>query len=290
VERARLFSNPDNSELTMVFQFEQATLDTPDGLPKWDAGEVPFVKLKQVIAKWQKGLYGTGRNSLFWDNHDLPRAVSAFGNDTDLYREKSAKMLAIVLHGLQGTPYVYQGEELGMTNVRFESIEDYVDIETLNMYRERLAAGYSEDTIMASVYRKGRDNARTPMQWNAMDNAGFSKAQPWIKVNPNYKYINAGQAVSDENSVAYTYKKLIALRKELPVMVYGDFELLYEEDPDLFVYERCFKKEKLKVIANFHDTERSVEIPAGNILVHNYENVKTHTLRPYEAYMIHCVE
>lgn len=288
VERARLFSNPDNSELTMVFQFEQATLDTLGGLPKWDAGEVPFVMLKQVIKKWQKGLYQKGHNSLFWDNHDLPRAVSAFGNDSETYRATSAKMLATVLHGLQGTPYVYQGEELGMTNVKFSDIEDYVDIETLNMYRERMEGGYDKHAVMTSIYKKGRDNARTPMQWSAGENAGFSAVKPWIKINPNYKDINVEAALLDCDSVFYTYKKLIALRKELPVLVYGDFELLFEEDPDLFIYERHFEDETIKVYANFHDTVREVELPCDEILVHNYEAPKKGVLRPYEAYMFRC--
>ena len=189
-DNAKLYSNPDGSEFSMVFQFEHMVMDQQPGKEKWDLAPLPFVKMKQCMAKWQNELYGTGWNSLFMDNHDLPRIVSRWGDDRK-YRKESAKMLATILHGMQGTPYIYQGEELGMTNVKFENITHYRDIETLNLYRERLEKGYSREEVMRSIYAKSRDNARTPMQWNAEESAGFTVGTPWIEVNPNYVEINA---------------------------------------------------------------------------------------------------
>ena len=184
IERAKLYSNPDGSEFSMVFQFEHIVLDQQEGKEKWDLEELDFIKLKRILTKWQKNLYGSGWNSLFWNNHDLPRIVSRWGNDTE-YRVESAKMLASILHGMQGTPYIYQGEELGMTNVNWEDIDSYQDIETLNIYKERLEKGYSKKDIMKSIHAKGRDNARTPMQWSSEKNGGFSDGIPWIKINEN---------------------------------------------------------------------------------------------------------
>ena len=222
-QSALLFSNPDGSELSMVFQFEHILLDQQPGKEKWDLAPLPFVTFKKVFEKWETTLYQKGWNSLFFENHDLPRSVSRFGNDGE-YRVESAKMLAVCLHGMQGTPYIYQGQELGMTNVRMP-IEDYRDIELLNMYRERIAAGYPEKEVMESVYAKGRDNARTPMQWNAEENAGFTSGTPWIKVNPNYREINAEAALAEEDSIFHFYQKLIRLRKELPILTEGSFTL-----------------------------------------------------------------
>ena len=224
-EIAKLYSDPDGSEFSMVFQFEHMVMDQQEGKEKWDLAPLPFVKLKKCLAKWQDELYGKGWNSLFFDNHDLPRIVSRWGDDGK-YRAESAKMLATVLHGMQGTPYVYQGEELGMTNVRFEDIDSYKDIETLNMYRERLESGYAKEDVMRSIYAKSRDNARTPMQWDPDDNAGFTTGTPWIAVNPNYTEINAEDERKDPDSVYHYYRKLIHMRKEYPVFVDGRFELL----------------------------------------------------------------
>lgn len=248
------------------------------------------MKLKEVFARWQTQLCGRGWNSLFWNNHDLPRIVSRWGNDGQ-YRVESAKMLAILLHGLQGTPYIYQGEELGMTNVQF-GIEDYRDIETLNLYRERLEKGYSREEIMRSVYAKSRDNARTPMQWNDEENAGFTQGTPWLKVNPNYTEIHAAAQVNDGDSVFACYRKLVHLRKEYPVFVDGDFRLLLEEDENIFAYTRTNKDSRLLVLCNFYD--RTVrfsleeDISDMELLVTNYrETGSAGTLRPYEARMLY---
>ena len=210
-ERAKLYSNPDGSEFSMVFQFEHIGLDQQEGKTKWDLSPLPFVKLKKTLAKWQTELAGQGWNSLFWNNHDLPRIVSRWGNDGK-YRVESAKMLASVLHGMQGTPYIYQGEELGMTNVHFDDISQYKDIETLHMYEERMEEGYSEEEVMASIYAKGRDNARTPMQWDESRHAGFTKGTPWIAVNPNYREINAAREMADIRSLSDCEKNILSLQ------------------------------------------------------------------------------
>ncbi len=290
-ERARLYSAPDGSEFSMVFQFEHIGLDQVPGKEKWDLASLDLCRLKQVLNKWQQELHGTGWNSLFWNNHDLPRIVSRWGND-GAYREVSAKMLAMVLHGMQGTPFIFQGEELGMTNVRYP-ISAYRDIETLNVYEERLAAGYAEADVMNSIYAKSRDNARTPMQWDDSPSAGFTSGTPWIQVNPNYKEINAARQVKDEDSVFACYQKLVALRKELPVLAEGDFTLLLEDHPDVFAYIREYKGQKLLVAANFHgDTadgsvfDKLPNLQEGQVLLHNYPDIDRQQLRPYEAYMV----
>lgn len=287
-ELAKLYSNPDNSELSMVFQFEHICLDQIEGKEKWDLAPLPFMKLKEVFERWQTQLCGQGWNSLFWNNHDLPRIVSRWGNDGQ-YRVESAKMLAILLHGLQGTPYIYQGEELGMTNVQFE-LEDYRDIETVNLYKERLEKGYSSEEIMCSIYAKSRDNARTPMQWNDGENAGFTQGTPWIKVNPNYREINAAAQVSDGDSVFSCYRKLVALRKEHAVFVDGDFHMLLRDDPNIFAYTRTDGDSKLLVLCNFYDTAVSYSLDEDildmELMVSNYRDTdQTGTLRPYEARM-----
>ncbi len=290
VERAKLYSNPDGSEFSMVFQFEHIGLDQQEGKAKWDIAPLPVVKLKKVLAKWQKELHGCGWNSLFWDNHDLPRIVSRWGNDRE-YRVESAKMLATVLHGMQGTPYIYQGEELGMTNVRFADISQYQDIETLNMYQERLQAGYSKEEIMQSIYARGRDNARTPMQWSEEKNAGFTEGTPWMEVNPNYTTINAKAELADPDSIFYYYQKLIRLRKEHSVFVNGDFTLLMEEDPQVFAYIRKESDTEVLVCANFSEIPAKCDLPDewkdGEILIWNYlEKGEEGMLRPYEAVMV----
>ena len=301
IDRAKLYSKPDGSEFSMVFQFEHMMLDQEPGKEKWDFCPLPFVKLKKCLEKWQKELHGCGWNSLFWDNHDLPRIVSRWGNDRE-YRVEAAKMLATVLHGMEGTPYVYQGEELGMTNVRFDSIEQYQDIEIRNMYRERLEKGYAEKDIMESIYAKGRDNARTPMQWDDTENAGFTTGTPWLGVNPNYTEINARSQLQDENSVFHYYKKLIHLRKENSIFVDGDFTLLLPEDENIFAYVREYEGTKLLVAANFTDKEvecpllKEWGVPADEdgaaksrdngvkLLIHNYNDLPSQQkLRPYEA-------
>ena len=287
-ELAKWYSNPDNSELSMVFQFEHICLDQTEGKEKWDLEPLPFLKLKEVFARWQKELYGKGWNSLFWNNHDLPRIVSRWGDDGK-YRIESAKMLAILLHGMQGTPYIYQGEELGMTNAAYE-IDEYQDIETLNLYKERLEKGYKKEDIMDSIHAKSRDNARTPMQWNEEENAGFTKGKPWIKVNPNYKEINAMQQVEDEDSVFNCYKELIRLRRNYPVFAEGDFRMMFAEDENIFAYTREDKDAQLLVVCNFYG--ETVNCPLEDsvkdmkLLISNYKEFAQVTiLRPYEARM-----
>ncbi len=286
---AKKYSNPDGSEFSMVFQFEHMVLDQEEGKEKWDLAPLPFVRLKKCLEKWQRELYGKGWNSLFWDNHDLPRIVSRWGDD-GAYRVPSAKMLAAVLHGMQGTPYIYQGEELGMTNVRFDRIEDYRDIETLNMYHGRLEAGAEKEDIMNAVYAKSRDNARTPMQWNAQDNAGFTTGIPWLGVNPNYKEINAEKESKDPDSVYQFYRRLIRLRKTYPVFTDGKFELLLPEDEQIFAYTRTDRETELLVCANFMKEPAKCSLPAqwqdAEILIHNYKGAVADELRPYEAVML----
>ena len=287
-ERAKLYSNPDGSEFSMVFQFEHIGLDQKEGGEKWDLAPLPFKKLKKIMARWQNELYNCGWNSLFWDNHDLPRIVSRWGNDRE-YRVESAKMLAILLHGMQGTPYIYQGEELGMTNVQYD-IEDYKDCEIINMYHERLEKGYSKDEIMKSIYAKGRDNARTPMQWDDSANAGFTTGTPWIKVNDNYDKINAKSQVDDSDSIFSCYKKLVQLRKDYPVFVDGKFTLLLEDDENIFAYSRKNEENTMLVVCNFFDKEIPMplakECEGMEVLISNYKDTSDMSvLRPYEARM-----
>ena len=288
----RQFSNSDGSELSMVFQFEHILLDQQqgEGKTKWDLAPLNLIQLKKVLGKWQKELGQRGWNSLFWNNHDLPRIVSRWGND-GRYRIESAKMLATVLHGMQGTPYIYQGEELGMTNARYR-IEEYRDIELLNFYKERIEQGYPEEEVMRSVYARGRDNARTPMQWDDSANAGFTEGTPWMKVNPNYTKINAQASLDDENSVFYYYKKLIALRKKYDIFTSGVYDPLMEDSPDLYSYTRTNGNEKLLVVANFYDREIPYIMPEeyqsqGEILIHNYDDITDGILRAYEAMMVY---
>lgn len=286
-EIAKLYSNPDGSELSMVFQFEHICLDQQEGKEKWDLAPLPFHKFKEVWNKWQTELYGCGWNSLFWDNHDLPRIVSRWG-DEGQYREESAKMLATLLHGMQGTPYIYQGEELGMTNVKYE-LEEYRDIELFGMYKERRAQGYTHEELMESIYAKTRDNARTPMQWDTTEQAGFTTGKPWIKVNPNYTEINAAEQVDCEDSIFNYYRKLIQLRKELPVLTDGKFTMLDMDHNQIFAYLRDNGEDKLLVVCNFYgntvDYAVSEKAEDLELLIGNYteENMQTDVLRPYEA-------
>lgn len=286
-ELARRYSNPDGSEFSMVFQFEHIGLDQQEGGSKWDLAPLPFQKLKDVLDKWQTELWGCGWNSLFWDNHDLPRIVSRWGDDGQ-YRVESAKMLAILLHGMQGTPYIYQGEELGMTNVRYE-IGGYKDIETLNLYKERRELGYAHEEIMKSIYARSRDNARTPMQWDDSPHAGFTEGTPWLKVNPNYPEINAAGQMKDPESIYSCYKQLVRLRKEHPVFVDGRFELLARESGQIFAYTRDDGKQRLLVVCNFSgepaDSGLAEEWKSMELLLGNYPDSQGDRLRPYEARM-----
>ncbi|SFA51580.1 oligo-1,6-glucosidase [Parageobacillus thermantarcticus] len=288
-----LYTDPSRHELNMVFQFEHVDLDSGPG-GKWDIRPWSLADLKTTMTKWQKELEGKGWNSLYLNNHDQPRAVSRFGDDGK-YRVESAKMLATFLHMMQGTPYIYQGEEIGMTNVRFPSIEDYRDIETLNMYKERVEE-YGEDPqkVMEKIYYKGRDNARTPMQWDDSENAGFTTGTPWIRVNPNYKEINVKAALADPNSVFHYYKKLIQLRKQHDIIVYGTYDLILEEDPYIYAYTRTLGNEKLVVITNFSEQTPVFRLPddiiykTKELLISNYdvdeaEELKEIRLRPWEA-------
>ena len=291
-EIAKLYSNPKRKELSMVFQFEHIGLDQIEGKEKWDVKPLDLLDLKKVLSKWQTELEGEGWNSLFWNNHDLPRIVSRWGNDRE-YRVESAKMLATLLHGMKGTPYIYQGEELGMTNVRFEDINEYNDIETLNMYKDRISKGYSHDEIMASIYAKGRDNARTPMQWDSTENAGFTTGKPWLKVNKNYKFINAEDCLQDKDSIFYHYKKLIDIRKHNDTIIYGNYKLLLPEDKNVFAYSRELNGDKIVVVCNFYNKEINLNFKEDfnnvEILLSNYKDssilMKDLKLRPYEAIM-----
>ena len=290
---ARLYSNPNGDELSMVFQFEHIGLDEIKGKSKWDLANLDFVELKKVFSKWQAELEGRGWNSLFWNNHDLPRIVSRWGNDKGEYRKLSAKMLATILHMQKGTPYIYQGEEIGMTNVKFDSIEDYKDIETLNMYKERIDKGYDRNHIMNSIYVKSRDNARTPMQWSREQNGGFTKGIPWIRVNENYKDINVDEALRDKDSVFYHYKALINLRKENDVIIYGTYNCIDINHKAIYSYVRELNGIKFLVVANFYDKIEKFILPQNihydkcQLILSNYKdsnNIPNEiVLRPYEA-------
>ncbi|MFJ7684238.1 glycoside hydrolase family 13 protein [Peribacillus butanolivorans] len=292
-DEAQLFTGKERGELHMVFQFEHMDLGGgPEG--KWSNKKWKLSDLKRILSKWQIGLEEDGWNSLYWNNHDQPRIVSRFGDDGK-YRVESAKMLAVCLHMLQGTPYIYQGEELGMTNVCFERIDEYRDIETLNSYEELVnSCGWTEERMLEAIYARSRDNARTPVQWNDSRNAGFTAGTPWIGVNSNYPEINAEKAYNDPNSVFHFYKKLIQLRKKHEIVVYGRYELLWPDDEQIFAYTRTLDEEKLLVLCNFKDYEASYSIPEGldkmsaTLLIGNYEQlpieeISVKPLRPFEC-------
>ncbi|MGM0837853.1 MAG: glycoside hydrolase family 13 protein [Bacillota bacterium] len=292
-EEGKFYTGEERKELNMVFQFEHMDLDTQPGKNKWHLKPLDLRDLKISLGKWQLELEDRGWNSLYWNNHDQPRIVSRWGDDKE-YRVTSAKMLATTLHMMKGTPYIYQGEEIGMTNVRFESIGEYKDIETLNMYKERVIEnGETVDDIMTSIYTKGRDNARTPVQWDDTANAGFTEGTPWIKVNPNYPEINAQKALEDPDSIFHYYRKLIELRKKHEIIVYGAFDMLYEDHPEVFAYTRTLNDETLLVVTNFSGNihrftwEHPTHFEAKELLISNYdvkdEDVREFTLRPWEA-------
>ena len=284
VERAKLYSAPDRSEMSMVFQFQHMCMDQEG--EKWEFRPLYLPQLKSCMRHWQQGLHGQGWNSLFFNNHDLPRIVSRWGNDKE-YRVESAKMLATMLHGMQGTPYIFQGEELGMTNIQLE-IDQYVDVESLNLYKERTAAGYRHEDVMASIYARGRDNARTPMQWSGEENAGFTTGKPWLPVNENYKGVNAEAALADPDSTFYYYQKLIALRKEYDIFREGWFELMDPDSREVFAYTRETENAHLLVVCNFTGETFEWKLPwnfrDGKKLIGNYPDI-CDNLRPYEAYM-----
>ena len=292
-ELAKLYAGEDTHELNMVFQFDHVGGNGKYG--KWTDEKVSLTFLKGILSKWQTELYGTAWNSLYWDNHDQPRAVSRFGNDSPKYREASAKMLATCLHMMQGTPYIYQGEELGMTNYPFQTPADFRDIESINAYKEWCESGLvSHELFWPCITNISRDNARTPVQWDDSENAGFTTGTPWIQVNPNYKEINAKAEVADPNSVFHYYRKLIALRKKYPVVVYGKYELLLPEDEELFVYTRTCEDEKLLVVCSFTEQERTIELPeefiGAGCIISNMDNSyeqKEVTLKPYEAFVLY---
>lgn len=291
-EIAKLYSNPTRNELSMVFQFEHVGLDEIPGKSKWDLRPLQISELKQVFSKWQTELGDEGWNSLFWNNHDLPRIVSRWGHD-GIYRIKSAKMLAILLHLLKGTPYIYQGEEIGMTNRTIENISEIEDIESLNMYNDRIQKGYSKADIFTSINAKGRDNARTPMQWNTDKNAGFTTGTPWLAVNDNYHEINVANALADPHSIFYTYQKLIQLRKTNPLIVWGRFELLKDTAEDVFAYYRHYQGESWLIVCNFSDQAQlfsADQTPNKTIIANtdkNYASLNNRTLEPYEAFVVH---
>lgn len=291
VETAHLYTDEDRHELNMVFQFEHMGIDMgPYG--KWTDRRFALKDLKEVLSKWQTGMVSSGWNSLYWNNHDQPRVISRFGCDSKQWREKSGKMLATLLHMMKGTPYIYQGEEIGMTNVAFDKLEDYRDIEILNAYHDLVTTRHllSHEEMMRGIHSKGRDNARTPMQWNDQPQAGFTTGTSWIKVNPNYVDINAKKALANTHSIFYYYQKLIALRKSYDIIIDGDYQLLLPDDEHLFVYKRCLDKQELLVICNFTDQPQTVclteEMENSTLLISNDEPTafsKEMTLRPYEA-------
>ena len=288
LEEAKKYANTDGSELNMVFQFEHTDLDSGERF-KWDTKPMPLVPLKENLSKWQKGLDGVAWNSLYFCNHDQPRIVSRLGDESDAYRELSAKCIATCLHMMQGTPYVYQGEELGMTNTVFNSVDDFRDLEYINAYRELVESGlYTDEDMFPKIAHKSRDNARTPMQWDASENAGFTTGKPWIAVNPNYKKINVADQLKREDSVFHYYQKLIRLRKENEIIVYGNYELLLPEDENIFAYKRTLDNQKLLVVCNFSKSEQKFDFSGyenAKVLISNYNRDarKDGILKPYEA-------
>ncbi|MBK8780682.1 MAG: alpha-glucosidase [Anaerolineales bacterium] len=296
------FTNEETGALSMVFQFQHMDIDADlsTGTSRSTIKPWSLLELKQITTRWQKEMENKGWNSIYLMNHDQPRSVSRFGNDKE-YRNESAKMLATFTLMLQGTPYIYQGEEIGMTNVVFETINDYRDVETLNLYRELVEEkGVDAQALLKVLNAKSRDNARTPLQWDDSENAGFTSGTPWIKVNPNYKSINVQNALADPNSIFYYYKKLIQLRKQNPVAVYGSYDLLLGNDEKVYAFTRTFENDRLLVLLNFTGDHAAFELPettsfsSAELLIGNYdtasaENIRTLTLRPYEAlvYRLH---
>ncbi|GGO85517.1 glucan 1,6-alpha-glucosidase [Marinobacterium nitratireducens] len=293
-ENALLYSGQARNELSMVFQFEHVTQQWDGKLGKWKPRPFDLAALKRVMNKWQLALADDGWNSLFWGNHDLPRAVSKYGDDKR-WRVESAKMLATVLHLMKGTPYIYQGEEFGMTNAAFSRIDQFKDLETLNFYDLQTAAGVAPEDFIAGANENSRDNARTPVQWSSARQAGFTTGTPWIDINPNHSEINAAEALQDPQSIFTHYRCLAKLRRELPVIVHGDYQPWLEEHPQVFAYSRHLDDQTLTVVANFGDRELQLEVPEamraeGRGLIANYEDRNVIgarlSLQPYEAFAI----
>lgn len=289
-EDAIQYTGLNSHELNMVFQFQHVTLSpNPDKrLAKWNDQPVKLTDLKQALGRWQKALDGKGWNSLYWNNHDQPRAVSRFGDDRPEFRVRSAKALGTTLHMLQGTPYVYEGEELGMTNVHYTKLSQYEDLESINFYHELVEQKKLVDgpTMLKYLAHMSRDNARTPMQWDATPNAGFTAGTPWFDLNPNYTQINAKAALADQNSVFYYYQKLIKLRHETAVIRYGTYEEVDPDDDEVFTFRRHYQSQTLLVMTNF--TDQTVrrdyqQATANELLISNYDDDQGQTLRPYES-------
>ena len=294
IENCIKYSNPQEKELSMVFNFHHLKVDYRDG-EKWTLMDFDLRQLKDILSKWQVEMYrGGGWNALFWCNHDQPRIVSRFGDDK-YYHKESAKMLATTIHMMQGTPYIYQGEEIGMTNPNFDNIDDYRDVEALNIFEAKKSQGMDEESIIDIIKKKSRDNSRTPMQWNSKKHAGFTTGTPWINAAPNYGDINVDRELEDKDSIFYHYQKLIRLRKELEIISSGDFQIILKDHEELFAYIRSYKYEKLLVISNFYGRETIFKLTCelelhkykSKILVSNYndapekfDNIK---LRPYES-------
>ncbi|WP_066172326.1 alpha,alpha-phosphotrehalase [Bacillus marinisedimentorum] len=299
IEDCVKYSNPAREELSMTFNFHHLKVDYPNG-EKWALGAMDFLALKRILTKWQEGMYkGGGWNALFWCNHDQPRVVTRYGNDKTYFNE-SAKMLATTIHMMQGTPYIFQGEEFGMTNPKFDKIDDYRDVETLNMYKLlKEEKGLPEKEIIEIIKQKSRDNSRTPVQWNKEKHAGFTTGTPWINVPENYKEVNAENALEDRESIFYHYQKLIQLRKEVDLITYGEYELLHEYDPEIFAYIRKGDNETLLVVNNFFGDEAKFTLPdhidvkgcISDVLIGNYseppQDFRNMTLRPYESVVYH---
>ncbi|TPE70323.1 alpha,alpha-phosphotrehalase [Halalkalibacterium halodurans] len=294
LEHCIQYTRPENKELSMTFNFHHLKVDYPNG-EKWAIGDMDFFALKEILSKWQVGMHkGGGWNALFWCNHDQPRVVSRYGNDGK-YHEKSAKMLATTIHMMQGTPYIYQGEEFGMTDPKFDRIDQYRDVETLNYYDILKEQGLSEEKVMEIIKRKSRDNSRTPVQWDDSPHAGFTSGTPWIDVASNYRSINAKKALADKQSIFYHYKKLIELRKTYDIVTYGDYELLLPEDPRVFAYVRRYQDETLLVVNHFFAGEVTIQVPEDvtaekhqvDVLLANYHDPSREfqqlILRPYES-------
>ncbi|KZP70321.1 alpha,alpha-phosphotrehalase [Enterobacter roggenkampii] len=285
LENCQQYASLDGRELSMTFNFHHLKVDYPGG-EKWTLAKPDFVALKTLFRHWQQGMHNKAWNALFWCNHDQPRIVSRFGDEGE-YRIHAAKMLGMVLHGMQGTPYIYQGEELGMTNPHFSRITDYRDVESLNMFAELRASGREPDELLAILASKSRDNGRTPMQWDASHNAGFTEGEPWIGVCDNYETVNARAALDDADSVFYTYQSLIRLRKTLPVLTWGDYEDLLPEHPSLWCYRRQWQGQTLMVVANLSNTPQEWQTEAlsdkSQVLMSNYPAPQTTSLRPFEA-------
>ncbi|QCR34977.1 alpha,alpha-phosphotrehalase [Nissabacter sp. SGAir0207] len=290
LEHCRQYGALDGSELSMTFNFHHLKVDYTDG-EKWSLAKPDFVRLKAIFREWQQGMHGEAWNALFWCNHDQPRIVSRFG-DGEALRVPAAKMLAMALHGMQGTPYIYQGEEIGMTNPGYQRIEQYRDVESLNMFHELREAGHDAEELLAILASKSRDNSRTPMQWDESANAGFTPAEPWLEPASNYREVNVQHALADRDSVFYTYQRLIALRKQIPLLTHGDYQDLLPDHPWLWCYQREAEGQQLLVIANLSREPQAwepqeVELEGWEQLLANYADAAPQpggiTLRPFEA-------